>query len=326
MKVDNFFEKYLNLCSKYKDEIEEFYKNNVNEISEFQNKVISNYTIKPTSEVINSLPIIKITLDKDNQSVVASELVNSNENIYRLFNYIVTKNEINLSDLIKNGKKIIPDEIFLNISSTDGNNNNISDILFSPNVNLKQEIIKEIIDVIPPFNGIINDEYLEIIVNHSSNSDVVKSNLKNFLSPLNISYYFDESISGGVSNDLNIVAFNRPSQGLKTIFSLNINESFYDISKRYFEHNENKFKVIIDKIYDNVIDYNAGILPDKYFSVDLPEKSFQYIFRGFDGKFEDDFNNIKLEFSNKFRDYNFDLIKNKIAIIINNKYPNDLNS
>ena len=312
LKVDNFYESYILLCEKYKDQVQEFYKQSLNIKSE-NIIAFSSYAVKPTSEVIKDLPVTKITIDNEGTSIIASDLKNSIQNIYNLYDFIVTKNNIKLSDLIKEGKNIIYDKILSNISTTDGNYNNVADILFMNNINIKENKFKDLLDVIPPFNGILHDQNLEIIVSHSSNDNNTKNNLINFITPLSIANYNDESIPGGLTKDLNILTINTPFHGFKTIFSHNINESFYEITKDYYNQNKDGLLKILNEVYDNVIDYIANNSTDKYVSNDLKEKSYQFIFKGFDGKFEVDFINPKLDFSVEFREFNYKIIDDKIS-------------
>lgn len=327
-KVDNYFESYISKCSIYLSKIESFIKKSIinNNDSIIDNKLNSRplFSVKPLSELVDEMPELKITIDEDGFGIKVSELEKSYENIYKFFSTMVHKNDITLSEILNNDNSVILKNISDNIQNTEGNTNHISQILFGSKINIKQEKLKELLDVIPPFNGISNEDIFNIESYSSFNGDKnIIENLSNFISPLNILNFKDHSDLDVVSKELNIVSFNSPLHGLKTLFSLNITNSYYEISKSYFNNNKERLDLIFDILYEDIVKFYGESLPEKFIDNQISELSFRQCNRGFDGGFDEDFENIKITFSKNFKEYNEGFINKKISKFLNKIYKND---
>lgn len=327
LKIDAYFEDYQNKCVAFLTETELFC-NQSNLILDPSLKQVSApvalCSVKPVSEIVNEIPALKITLDSDGYIIKISDLSANSDYLYKLFDLIVRSEEINLTEILKNGQLILTEKITLNIERTPGNTNNLSEIIFYSGNNLKREKTKELLDVIPPFNGIISDEIINIEISCVvSDNDKVKQNIREFLSPLNISNYYEKYEKVGNKGELNILSLNSPMLGIKTLFSLNIKESFFDRTQKYFNSNKERLDEILDKAYAEIVKFYGESLPNKFIDSNLVESSFKHCFRGFDGGFEVDFDNIRIGFTKSFKEYNEEKINERISKYLQDIYKND---
>lgn len=110
---------------------------------------------------------------------------------------------------------------------------------------------------------------------------------------------------------------------LKHFFSLNIKESFYDRTQKYFNTHKERLEEILDKLYLDIVRFYGESLPNKFIDSSLVESSYKHCYRGFDGGFEVDFNNIRIGFSKTFKEYNEDKINERVSKYLQEMYRND---
>jgi len=326
-KIDAYFEEYLNKCTSFLKEVELFCNENElskDSLSGHDPAIVSLCSVKPVSEIVKEIPTLKITVDQDNYIINVVDLTSNKEHIYKLYDMTVRKGEIGLTEILKNAQSILSDKIALNIENTPGNTNTLSDIIFNSGNNLKREKSEELLDVIPPFNGIISDEIISIEVSCVvSENNQVKKNIQEFLSPLNINDYREKYDNDGIKGELNILSLNSPRLGIKTLFSLNIKESFYDRTQKYFNTHKERLEEILDKLYLDIVRFYGESLPNKFIDSSLVESSYKHCYRGFDGMFEVDFDNIRIGFSKTFKEYNEDKINERVSKYLQEMYRND---
>jgi hypothetical protein len=327
LKIDEYFDDYLKRCKAFLEEIEFFCKQSeliTNSLSSQDHPKVPLCSVKSISEIVNEIPIPKITIERDGYIVNTTDLAQNTEHIFKLFDLIVRNQEIGLTDILKNAHMILSNKIALNIENTPGNTNLLSEIVFLPGNNLKKDKCKELLDVIPPFNGIISDEIISVEVSCVvSENEQVKKNIREFLSPLNITDYIEKYEKDGINGELNILSLNTPGLGVKTLFSLNIKESFYDRTQKYFNTNKDRLDEILDKVYFDIVQFFGESLPNKFIDSELVESSYKRCFKGFDGGFEVDFENIRIDFSKIFKEYNEEKINSRVSMFLQGIYRND---
>ena len=325
-KIDTFFDSYLKKCSQYQDKIDAFIQK-INSKAEIklshQNNIQSLVSIIPLSEIVNEIPKVFISLETNSPGILVSELNNSEENQFKLFKKVIIDSDLTLGDILSDGQSVLSKSIYDNILNTIDNSTNVTSAIFGANLNIKNEAINGLLNVIPPSNGINNEDSLNIEISYVKSHEINVESIEKFVSPLSISTYNDLSENDGNIERIHIVSFNQPRGGIKSLFSLSITKSFYEVSKDYSEKYKERLDYILNFIYDNAVKYFGETLPEKFLDNNIIELSFNYCLKSFDGGFDEDFNNPKINFSKSFKEYNHEIIQKKLNIYIKKAYPDE---
>jgi hypothetical protein len=311
-KIDDFFDTYLKSCASFLSEIEGFQKFQTpqpsQEIEQNKDEFIS---IKPLSSIINEIPEVLVSIEPDGEKLKISELLVSDENVFKFYKNIVFECDLDLEKLLQGGLNELEKGVSRNMNNTIENSTNVATVIFGSKLNLKQGIAQSLLDVIPPYNG--TEDFIKIEVIYASPLISVTDEIKNFLSPINVSNYADLSKPDDNPNELYIVSFNIPKQGVKSLFSLNLKDSFYDTTQNYFEKNKSRLAIILDFSYSNIVKYYGETLPDKFLDSKIRDSSLRHLLTSFDGGFDENFNNERVKFSKEFKEYNIEIIESKIS-------------
>lgn len=321
-KIDDFFDSYLKSCASFLSEIESFQENKIPQEFEILHlKENTYFSIKPLSSVVKKIPEVLVSIDTDGSNLKISELLNSEENIFKFYRNLVEENELNIEKILVGGYNEFNRVVEKNMTKTKGNSSNVAHVVFGSKLNLRQEIIHDLLNVIPPYNG--TEDYIKWEVYYSSPEVSVKDEIKNFLSPIATSNVSDLSQSDVNPNELYITSLNIPERGVKTLFSLNLKDSFYDISQAYYDKHKDRLDSILDFSYGNIVKFYGETLAGKFTDNNIKESSFKRLLTSFEGGYDVNFDNEKVKFSKEFKEYNIDIIENKISGYLNEIYKND---
>jgi hypothetical protein len=321
-KIDDFFDSYLKSCASFLSDIESFQKNEIpQEFETLHQEENTYFSIKPLSSVVNKIPEVLVSIDTDGSNLKISELLNSEEYIFKFYRNLVEENELNIEKILVGGYNELNTVVEKNMTRTKGNSSNIANVVFGSKLNLRQEIIHDLLNAIPPYNG--TEDYIKWEVYYASPDVSVKDEIRNFLSPIATSNVSDLSQPEVNPNELYITSFNIPESGVKTLFSLNLKESFYDISQEYYHKHKDRLDSILDFSYGNIVKFYGETLAGKYTDNKIKESSFKHLLTSFEGGYDAKFDNEKVKFSKEFKDYNIDIIEYKISGYLNEIYKND---
>jgi len=317
-RLDGFYDDYLIKCNQLLDHIEA--KKKFLKILPTVDVVATNqfsaYAVRSATDVLDKMPNLNIDLF-GNDKLNTADIGRSEDINYELFDNLIQNTDLTLQKLLDQGAPLLQQEIKKLLKNSNGNFLSVADLLFNGRDNIRPIVKKELLDAVPSFSSIKEQETLRYeILYHATESSAVKENMSLFFQPLTHQIQY-RATPDYFTHQLNILAITYPHFNLLTLFKLNLRESFYDSLMEYYKSNRSRLNTILTLVYNDIIQNIKAMLELKLTDPQMVPKSYQACFNGFDQKFEEEkFLNKRAPLFDEFMSYNTDIIEGKIGDLL----------
>ena len=325
-KTDNFYEEYIKKCKDFKTDIDNFVKSlqKVNLSAKVKEESASLESVICASELVYKIPNLNISSD-DNKVLSIAEVTSNSDRMFDLFRWMIDKNDHNLTDFLNISFKEINRMIAENLLNTKGNPNSLADLIFgldqTPPSNIKESYRSKLLSILAPFRSMKNDDEVLFEVDYTAHdSSKINANIGIYFKGQEFNPEINSIAPNGVKDVMLFFTANKPANGLITLFSNNINESFYNRTKNYFENQNNRGKLneILGFTIEDLVNHYGNSLEKGLNSTEIHDYIIKDLFKGFDGRRENHFENTRNPFVKDIMTFTRGIIDEKLSLAVKN--------